>query len=681
MSRSVTSTPLRAIPSVLSSKASLSLPSPSQSYEPLVKSVLQTRLTSRILLLSAVFCWIQTVSWSMWGLGGMNGLGIGQLFILPVRLWVLAVALLQWLCIAVPVVVLRKANLTASRTNATSPSKTWHSAWAKPSTKRAMLVYCASSLLATALHVISAYITEANSGMRGDPRLSVFVKSKKHPHYLNGRLLFLVMSQLMVAFGFFVRNVMLDRFAFRWTASSNRSVSGYIIQTLLVVAVLTSICLPLASIVFGVLRGCLPIVYKFPLIHIFLRPFTAHFLRGSWSMLLPFYHYKLFFRAWFLGASTLGIWETSEAIFDVFVSEPVKVSHLAANPTVTLVSGLSSSDRTFKFFALSELHELAADDSPAASARRSDLFSDQKYSPTVWSHLCREILLLLGHDYQLLLRRGAPPPLKPIALPAASTSSPAEIPATPTRLIQKPIFKSSKPSPIRSVIDSLASDGSFPKAIDEGAESVHLPELFRGVENAVLPRLEKGKGDAKKSVDGAWGTVSNATKPLRGGFISVINAYAPVPIRNLLKAWGEWWDVPRVSRTVESSLAFRELDVLAVRVLSRLVSASLMEDRYGVVQRDTPKIVEAMLSFLSAVEEYQVEINGLAKPFEEGQIPTREELDKREETERASSILGFMADGLKEGVTDVVRTFGDKLSAFKFPPKTAGKLQGFLDYC
>jgi nucleoporin NDC1 len=37
--------------------------------------------------------------------------------------------------------------------------------------------------------------------------------------------------------------------------------------------------------------------------------------------------------------------------------------------------------------------------------------------------------------------------------------------------------------------------------------------------------------------------------------------------------------------------------------------------------------------------------------------------------------------GLKEGVARIVRTFGDKLLAFKFPPRTARKLQGFLEYC
>ena len=37
--------------------------------------------------------------------------------------------------------------------------------------------------------------------------------------------------------------------------------------------------------------------------------------------------------------------------------------------------------------------------------------------------------------------------------------------------------------------------------------------------------------------------------------------------------------------------------------------ASLTEDKYGVVQRDIPRIMEALLSFLSAVEEYQGEVH------------------------------------------------------------------------
>lgn len=35
---------------------------------------------------------------------------------------------------------------------------------------------------------------------------------------------------------------------------------------------------------------------------------------------------------------------------------------------------------------------------------------------------------------------------------------------------------------------------------------------------------------------------------------------------------------------------------------------------------------------------------------------------------------------IKDGIVQIVRTFGEKLSAFRFPPRIAKKLQGFVDY-
>jgi hypothetical protein len=43
-------------------------------------------------------------------------------------------------------------------------------------------------------------------------------------------------------------------------------------------------------------------------------------------------------------------------------------------------------------------------------------------------------------------------------------------------------------------------------------------------------------------------------------------------------------------------------------VLSRLVCLSLTEDRYGIVQRDIPRILEALLVFLMALEDAQKDI-------------------------------------------------------------------------
>ena len=84
--------------------------------------------------------------------------------------------------------------------------------------------------------------------------------------------------------------------------------------------------------------------------------------------------------------------------------------------------------------------------------------------------------------------------------------------------------------------------------------------------------------------------------------------------------------------------------------MSYLVCASLTEDQYGIVQRDIPKILETLTSFLSAIEEYQLQITSSIKP-----PSTSSELPRKEqealnlaaiEVDKAQEILGGMADGV-----------------------------------
>ena len=42
------------------------------------------------------------------------------------------------------------------------------------------------------------------------------LRVRKHPHYLNGRLLFLIITQITTAVAFALRGAMVDRFAYRW---------------------------------------------------------------------------------------------------------------------------------------------------------------------------------------------------------------------------------------------------------------------------------------------------------------------------------------------------------------------------------------------------------------------------------------------------------------------------------
>ena len=118
-------------------------------------------------------------------------------------------------------------------------------------------------------------------------------------------------------------------------------------------------------------------------------------------------------------------------------------------------------------------------------------------------------------------------------------------------------------------------------------------------------------------------------------------------------------------------------------MLSHYVCASLMEDQYGIVQRDIPKILEAMVRFLGVVDKWRAEISaGSSLADSTATTAERPNQDQQAEEERskANAVLTELSDGLKESIGRIVRTFGDKLMAFRFPPVVASGLQAFMDY-
>ncbi|KAJ3514507.1 hypothetical protein NLJ89_g2337 [Agrocybe chaxingu] len=560
--------------------------------------------------------------------------------------------------VALPVFVLRKVFLTDRRSSAASPLGIVKSALAQNSTRVATITYLLSAICALLVHVFLAY---TGDGHRGDPKLTLFVKSKTHVYIARN----------------YERQVCIPM-----VTCDPKSQTPILVAAvgLLVPAVFTTLSLATASLVFGAARLALPILYKIPFVSIFLRPFTAHFLKGSWTLSLPLLHIPLLFRAWFLGFSTFLTWEASDVLFEGVVSETSSVSTQTSDPNITLVSGIASTDRIFSFFAYSELKELATDESASASARRTALFGDQKNALNVWTHLARESLLLLGRDYQLFLRRGKPAPPPPVPEPVKpKVVVGPQIPTTP--LVRQRVFKTTTESPGQAALDALSSDGPIAKVLEAGADATHVPELFRSVETRVLtsPIAE----EAKKNVQSAKGLGGKA----KDGAVSFIrkqaSKYVPGPVKEIAARVVAWTTNDRLSKVVEASLPYRELDVVVVGALSSLTCASLTEDRYGVVQRDIPKILEALISFLSAIEEYQMEIRTKHAPSMSTTLSVKEREEQEAlaiEVHKAQEVLGYVGDGLKEGIVRIVRKFGDKLLAFKFPPRIAQKLQAFLDY-
>ncbi|TFK83427.1 hypothetical protein K466DRAFT_665850 [Polyporus arcularius HHB13444] len=678
-------TPVRAIPSTLLSRTAPTIPPASQLYEPLVKGVLRHRLY-KTFLHAAVVCWVLVITWRTWS----NGSG-GSL-LMPIKPSTLAYTVMTFCAGALPVVVLRKVHLIAAPTPATSPSKTMSGAFAKQSTYHALLTYLASSLSLAMLHIL---ITGAyESTVEPHSRLSLFVKSRKHPYYLNGHLIYALSSQAFVACACLLRCVLLDRFAIRWTSltGSNDKMQSFGLARVLTV-ILTSLVYTLMVTIahlaaFALTRSTVPpLLFQLPFVSMLLRPFTAHFLRGQWTLMLLNRHWSLVSRTFYLALSTVGIWEFAESSFDSIVAESVTVADHTADPGLTLVSGITSTDAYLKHFAYAELRGFATEDSPAASNRRTALFGDQKYNPSMWSTLARESLLTLGHDYQLFLRRGQPAPSAPAAAPAPSAKLPPPVPARATPLIRASVFKPAQTSPLRAALDTFASDGPIAAAVSETAEvgASHIPELFRSVMHSA-PGPSAAVETVKKAEENVVAIVSQTKSKWREGASKAVSAYVPGSVAETAGQVQSWWTRERVHRLAETSLPNRHMDALAAEVLCRLICASLTEDRYGVVQRDIPKIIEALLSFLTALEDYQAELNAkytLPGPEELKELPIKEVAERETlamEAARASEVLSVVSDAIKDGIVQIVRTFGEKLSAFRFPPRIAKKLQGFVDY-
>jgi len=212
-----------------------------------------------------------------------------------------------------------------------------------------------------------------------------------------------------------------------------------------------------------------------------------------------------------------------------------------------------------------------------------------------------------------------------------------------------------------------------------------VPELFRSMEKAVL------QTPVKESVKKVEKVENMATLPARirawakGKAKETATIILPDASVRLAVQVNGWLHNERIDKQAMSYLPHVEVDVMLLDVLSHLICASLTEDKFGVVQRDIPRTLEAMASFLIAIEEYDAEVR---KQFNEPTDQQKQALSpeesvqldlKRQEIEKAEEVLHVLSDALRSSIGRIAGTFGDKLLAFKFPSRTSQKLQPFLE--
>ncbi|KAJ7176907.1 hypothetical protein C8R46DRAFT_1077674 [Mycena filopes] len=724
-------TPIRAITTPLRSTAAPPIPPPSALYEPLAKSILQRRLTRRIFPLTFGVCVGAAVVWLPW---------IGALGLRPV----FGAAMGTWVCAVVPVVLVKKAYLTVTHTTAASPFLLLKKS-VTPGPLRARTLHALQAYVFSALAVLAVHAAL-------DPAIPVFIKSRKHPYTPHPTLVLLATTQILFAALYVLRATLRDAwvFPFRRPNTPTPTLSAFLTPLLLALATL-----PLALVLLFIV---IPVLKRLPLLSSLLRPL----LRPHLSAALFVHHLP---RACALGVKTGWVWEVcvgggagEGGVWGWVVGEPVHTTpapralisgvSVAVTPMpVSSASGSSASNPASAFatparassiflsgtptassfsapttapaepsiythLAYTELLRLASSEGAAAAKARGEVFDVEG---AVWGRFVREALVLLGREYRVLLAKGgavpAPPPPPPAAAPTpgsasyfASGGTPASTIASgstpsPIMLHKQNIFAPRKaPSSPAARIASLSSSvfASAPDGDEGGIEAFLAPAVKSTA--AVLPA-------APPLPKWEWRPLVRALMPI-----------VPVPawVKGAVGTFGggghgHGWRRERKGREVRGWVPRGEVVVECIGVLTHLTTASLTEDRFGVVQRDIPRILEALVAFLVAIEEAQAQLRpqepkttqkedlpedervliGVVEAVEDAVGVTRDangkggrrvDAELEADLAEARAVLGEVGDALTDGLARIARTFGDKLRAFRLPPRTAARLAAFVEF-
>ncbi|KAH7323305.1 nucleoporin protein Ndc1-Nup [Rhizoctonia solani] len=367
-----------------------------------------------------------------------------------------------------------------------------------------------------------------------------------------------------------------------------------------------------------------------------LRPFLHFMMRGGafWQLV----SWSLFWRMLVLQFTTLVMWDVAGEWFEINASQVIHLSQFKEDPNATLIAGLQSQNSYYKYFAFAELANVVSTRPP----RRVALFSDLKANPTAWEQVCRECLLFLGKDYARVVARGGAPVAAPTPVPNAPTTMTKN-----SAISTDPVYKN--PTQSAGPIDAFVGAANTVATVIPA--NLNVPAIF-----LPTPHPTTSAPASAPSVVPGW----KISLPQMVDFGKLIDRLPPVWARRVRLVVQE-----RKEAVLEGLLEGRAADVWIVEALSTLIAHSLQEDPYGRVQRDIPRVLEAFVSYLGALEQLIEEVNADLSPESEDAV---------------RAVVQPVAEALREGIRTIVLEFGHRLKAFTFPPRVAKRLQTMVDY-
>ncbi|CAE6408114.1 unnamed protein product [Rhizoctonia solani] len=505
----------------------------------------------------------------------------------------------------------------------------------QPRPKTLIAEICALSPLHLVVYAISGFaVAECYATFLGmhiqGLKFSLFTGSNRYPWSVNERHVMLLWGNVILGVGYAALDGVQHRypawlrrfggFTQRRSAATWKSISRSV--------VLAAYYWPVFIVAYFVFR--VPVlVASNRFLGFVLSPFLHFMMRGGafWQLI----SWSLFWRMFVLQFTTLVMWDVAGEWFEINASQVIHLSQFKEDPNATLIAGLQSQDSYYKvgslissyvlglkdeqYFAFAELANVVSTRPP----RRVALFSDLKANPTAWEQVCRE--------------SPAPAPNAPTATRKSTLST-------------DPVYKN--PTQSAGPIDAFVGAANTVATVIPANLSVPAIFLPTPHPTALAPSVPSVVSNWKLSL------------PKIVDLSKMIDRLPPVWARRVRSVVQE-----RKEAVLESLLEGRAADVWIVEALSSLIAHSLQEDPYGRVQRDIPRVLEAFVSYLGALEQLIDETNADLEPESEDAV---------------RAVVQPVADALREGIRTIVLEFGHRLKAFTFPPRVAKRLQTMVDY-
>ncbi|CAE7227423.1 unnamed protein product [Rhizoctonia solani] len=484
------------------------------------------------------------------------------------------------------------------------------------------------------LAVAECYATFMGMHVQG-LKFSFFTESNRYPWSVNERHIMLLCGNIILGVGYAALDGVQHRnpawlrrfggFTQRRSAATWKSISRS--------AIFATYYWPFFIVAYFVFR--LPLLAASNRFFGFvLSPFLHFMMRGGafWQIV----SWSLFWRMFVLQFTTLVMWDVAGEWFEINASQVIHLSQFKEDPNATLIAGLQSQDPYYKYFAFAELANVVSTRPP----RRVALFSDLKANPTAWEQVCRECLLFLGKDHARVVARAG----VPVAAPAPTSNA---LTTTKKSTLPSTVYKNStQPAgPIDAFVGAANTVATvIPANLTVPAIFLPTPHPPSSAPSSAPLAVSNWKINLPKLVD----------------LSKLIDKLPPAWARQVRSVVQE-----RKEAVLESLLEGRAADVWIIEALSTLIAHSLQEDPYGRVQRDIPRVLEAFVSYLGALEQLIDETNADLSPESEDAV---------------RAVVQPVADALREGIRTIVLEFGHRLKAFTFPPRVAKRLQTMVDY-